>query len=488
MQNARLFTGRQAAVSAFAVAIAAVMGACGDDDGIGPDRPNAGRDYEVWLIDQANSPGQAFGGTVHVYDRAAVSGATAAPAAATIDLGQATAALCLAQTGANPVRPHYLTFNPAGTHAIVSFVASGHVAILDAERRQPVGCVRASAGAGGGRQAHAAVPSTDGAHILVANQNGKLLERITTNYATNSYALDAAATLDLAACTTPSGAPCQSAALRPDAAPIVPTVTEGGLAFVTLRGGGLFVVDARSTPMRIRAEYDSATVRGSGLTGIVAGQSVVVNSGAGFFAYRFDPAAVGATNLPNRPAPTTLVADAVTARDGHGMVAAGGGRYAWIADRGTNVAEVVQLTSGSRTTFSFAGALSADPAPDLADAAPDGTALFFTLRGPNPLSGGPIATGSTPGLAVIALTGDGSSGTLDRVLRISTLDAGGVERADPHAVRVRLKPSRGQTVRLALARTVHALWGAPLAAQPARPRVPATEGAQECDHGAPPAA
>ncbi len=84
--------------------------------------------------------------------------------------------------------------------------------------------------------------------------------RITTNFATDSYVLDPAATIDLATCTTPSGAPCQGPA-RPDNAPICPVIdATSRLTFVTLRGGGLFVVNSMATPMSIVAEYDSATV------------------------------------------------------------------------------------------------------------------------------------------------------------------------------------------------------------------------------------
>jgi hypothetical protein len=31
-------------------------------------------DYEVWFVDQSDSPGQNFGGTVHIYDGAGLSG------------------------------------------------------------------------------------------------------------------------------------------------------------------------------------------------------------------------------------------------------------------------------------------------------------------------------------------------------------------------------------------------------------------------------
>lgn len=87
--------------------------------------------YEVWAIDQSNSPGLAFGGTLHIWDGADLErGRQAAEASVeTIDLGGAAAALCLAQTGTNPVRPHTIAFNTSQTHAIISFVASGPRAV-----------------------------------------------------------------------------------------------------------------------------------------------------------------------------------------------------------------------------------------------------------------------------------------------------------------------------------------------------------------------
>jgi hypothetical protein len=87
-----------------------------------------------------------------------------------------------------------------------------------------------------------------------------------------------------------------------------------------------------------------------------------------------------------------------------------------------------------------------------------------SLRGPNPLSGSPhAATGSVPGLGVIQVKQGGKDGVLKSVIPISTVDsaagmstqhvcsgqnieartstiyAAGVERADAHGVRVRLK-------------------------------------------------
>ena len=123
-----------------------------------------------------------------------------------------------AQTGANPVRPHMLAFNASHTHAILTFVASGHVVVFEAATRTPVACVRTTVGAGGQRQAHAAQPTPDDSYILVSNQNGKRLDRIATDYANNTFVLDAS--LDLANGLTPNGVPREFAG-RPDNAPII---------------------------------------------------------------------------------------------------------------------------------------------------------------------------------------------------------------------------------------------------------------------------
>jgi hypothetical protein len=148
--------------------------------------------YEVWAIDQSNSPGTTFGGTLYSWDgrdleRGRLGGS--APVE-TIDLAGDTAALCLARTGASPVRPHMMAMNPAQTHAVISFVASGHVVFMDAATRQPVACLRTSVGANGARQAHMSTPSPDGTYVTVANQSGKLFERILTDYATNTFVHD----------------------------------------------------------------------------------------------------------------------------------------------------------------------------------------------------------------------------------------------------------------------------------------------------------
>jgi hypothetical protein len=413
--------------------------------------PDAAEDYEVWLVDQSNSFGKAYGGAIHIYQDADLSGADASSATATdvLDLGGATAGLCLTQTGANPVRPHMLAFSATHSHAILTFVASGHVVVFDAATRTPVACIRTSVGAGGQRQAHAAQPTPDDAYILVSNQNGKRVDRIATDYATNTFELDD--TLDLANGVTPNGVPREYAE-RPDNAPIlvVPDASSN-LAFVTLRGGGLFVIDPSS--MAIVAEYDRTTVHANGFGGVEANGRMYINSGAGaaltnpseFDVYRFPLAGYAASNPPNTPAPAGVYSDDTVPpaheRDAHGLVATKQNRYVWVLDRPQGLAEVFDTASDAHVnTVALSNPCCDHPTPDLADISPSGNRIFVSLRGPNPLSGSPhAAIGSTPGLGVIQVTKGGQGGVLKSVVPISNIDAEGVERADTHGVRVRLK-------------------------------------------------
>jgi hypothetical protein len=269
-----------------------------------------------------------------------------------------------------------------------------------------------------------------------------------------------AALLDLAGCVTPNGVACQLAGVRPDKAPICPIVdSSGALAFITLRGGGLLVVDPRSSPMAIVAEYDATAVHGNGCGGIEAGGAMFLDSGGGtasnrseFDVYRFPLAGYSAANPPNTPAPLVVFSDDYTpasgachgdplCRDAHGMTASKHGRYVWVADRHRNVLEVFDTASHARVNVvdvTFGGVL--DTAPDLLDLAPQGNRLFVSLRGPNPLTGDPhVATGAAPGMLVLNLTEGGRNAVMKALVPISNLDAGGVERADAHGIRVRAK-------------------------------------------------
>jgi hypothetical protein len=405
--------------------------------------------YELWLVDQSNSLGKAHGGTAYIFQGCDLEGADAASAPAeVIDLAGTTSALCLAATGSNPVRPHMLVMNRSESHAVLSFVASGHVVVFDAASRAPVYCTRMAAGVGGARQAHAVYPTVDDRFILVANQNGKRFERIATNYAMGSFSYDASASIDLAGCTTPSGVPCQEATLRPDNAPICPfQAMYGGPAFVSLRGGGMFAIDPDTTPMSILGEWDAGNISGNGCGFQDAYGWLYHSAGGGtpqnlnqFTVYRTSLDAVfGPDNAPNEPAAQLLFNDAAPDRDAHGVIATKHEKYVWMFDRHADVAEVFRSQTGAHQgTVNLSTPLSAKLTPDLAAISPSGNRIFLSLRGPNPLSGDPHAsTGLTPGLAVVQVTQGGKSGFTKAIRPITNVDATGVERADAHGIRIR---------------------------------------------------
>ena len=407
--------------------------------------------YEVWAIDQSNSPGRTYGGTLYVWDGRDLENAHRVPAATPerIDLGGASADLCLTQTGAYPVRPHMMAMSPSQTHAIISFVASGHVLFMDATARQPVACFRTTPGAGGARQAHMATPSPDGTYVTVANQNGKMFERILTDYASNHFIHDTAATLNLATCTTPSGLPCESPLLRPDNAPICPiTESTSRYTFVTLRGGGLFVVDSRAPKMEIVGEYDQTIVHGNGCLGAEVPGKMYIDSGGGTSTnlyqadlYAFPVEGYSTANAPNTPAPTLVFSDPSEHADAHGAGLTKHRKYLWIADRGRNFLWVLDTaTDAVVNTIPLAGPVSEDPTPDLVAVSPNGSHAFLSLRGPMPLTADPhVSTGTTPGVGVLKVLEGGRDAVFESVAPASNIDLEGIERADVHAMTIRVK-------------------------------------------------
>jgi hypothetical protein len=437
-----------ALVAVLSVAAAVVAGTAGWASG--DDRRHK-RSYEVWLIDQEDkfNLGQ---GTLHVFDGRELTHDAEDADPETIDLGGAVRQKCEAETGSTPARPHMLVFNggdddgPGGnTHAMIAYVASGHVAFLDAAARAPLDCIDV------GAQAHAAWPTPDQDHLIVANQNGKQLNRIATDYENGVFTLESEATLDLASCTTPSGAPCQHPELRPDNAPICPrTTNDGAFTFVTLRGGGMFVVDHNATPMQIVAEYDRANVDDNGCGEMEVRGKMYVNSGAGSTVpsvpgdelFGHDVYAVKLSRLRRTPAttPNTPPVRHIYTRDhqgaqvdAHAVALTERGRYLWWGDRSQNDVTVVDPRRDRVVgRFGLAGEHSDDPAPDLFDLAPGGDFMFASLRGPNPASGHE-AFGSTPGVGVIEVRRDGRRGRLVGVARVGSMRG----TPDPHAIRVR---------------------------------------------------
>lgn len=392
--------------------------------------------YEVWMIDQSDSSKDG-GGTLYIYDGAALAADPKAAKAATVDLGDKFAEACK-EAGGYPKRPHMIFFTKDGKYGILSYVASGHVVFLDAAARTPIGCVSL------GKNAHAAWPTADGKMAIGANIAEKKLVRIWTDYANKKFAINKDNDVVALSVLEP---------ILPDAAPICPiTESRSQFVFVTPRGGGLAVYDITATPMFLRGTLPPTAVRPAGCGGVQIGPVMYLNSGGGWPAtpLNHDVYAFETGSLPSVAAPTRI-----GGRDGgdsHGMVGIGG-KYLWSGDRHLNLIDVYDAKDGNLKvgTILLTGDLSKDPAPDLMDAAPDGSYVFAALRGPNPLTGNNKdvnnAVGSTPGVGVIKVEGGGKSGGFVGIAAISKKveekdkDGNPVtkEKADPHGIQVRKK-------------------------------------------------
>lgn len=393
--------------------------------------------YEVWAIDQSDSSKDG-GGTLYIYDGAALAADAKSAKAETVDLGGKFAEACKDAGGGFPKRPHMMFFTKDGKYGIISYVATGHVVFVDAASRAPIGCVSL------GKNAHALWPTANMKMAIGANIAEKKLVRVWTDYANKKFTVNPANDVVALSALEP---------ILPDAAPICPiTDNTSQFVFVTPRGGGLAVYDVTTTPMFLNGTVPSAAIKGAGCGGVQIGGTMYLNSGGGWPA---TPLNHDVYAFPTGALPQVTAPPRIGGRDGgdsHGMVAVGN-RYLWSGDRHQNVIDVYDTGNANLQlgTINVAGDLSQDPAPDLMDAAPDGSHVFVALRGPSPLTGNNAAVnnavGSTPGVGVIKVEGNGRSGKLVGIAAISKKvqekDKEGkevtAEKADPHGIQVRKK-------------------------------------------------
>eukprot|EP00986_Skeletonema_menzelii_P014889 scaffold10550_cov119-Skeletonema_menzelii.AAC.1 len=275
---------------------------------------------------------------------------------------------------------------------------------------------------------------------------------------------------------------------RPNNVPICPVTSSNNLAYVTLGGGGLFVLKLDETPMRIVGEYGNRIISGAGCGGAEAQGRMFLNGGTSaspagatqstFSVYAIDDSGFDTTtNKENFPFPSQIFNDATntntignldgtsttnesgqlpnltTRRDSHGAAATLDGKYVHVVDRIQNVVEVFDAITGERAnTYDLVSSDGKsgregpagpclmrsvlddkdlhlnDPAPDLMTLTPDGKHLMIAFRGPKPVTVGHAAQGSCPGVGIVELSKDGKSGKLVDVLRASnTVDTVPVE-------------------------------------------------------------
>lgn len=361
----------------------------------------AGGRYEVWAIDQADA---ARGGSrLYIFDGQRLEvGQPGAPEV--VDLDAAARGV-----GDGPgVRPHMVEFNSRFSHAIIANVASGHVYVLRARDRRVVASIDV------GEQAHHAVASPDDAMILVANQNGKRLARIRADFVAERFTHDRADDLILGALEDTA---------HPDNAPLCPVVS-GTKTYIIPRGGGLYVVDHRSTPMRVLRTYGRETVAPAGCGGVFIGNKLYINSGT---TVSSDLYVLDSTS----DALLKHLRLAWAGADGHGLVATGGGRFLWMGNRADHNIVVINTARDV-----FAGLITGvGVAPDVLGISPSGTHAYVSLRGPNNLTGGPSAKGATPGVAVLEVIDEGRGGR--RIGFVPIGDQTPASPNDPHALAVR---------------------------------------------------
>ena len=390
--------------------------------------------YEIWFIDQSDTTADG-GGKLYIFNGANFKGGKGYKGTPeVIDLAQKANGI---GDGVGK-RPHMVFFNTEQTHAIISNVASGHVYILDAEFRDIVASIRMGNPDEQMRGAHAAIPSPDGSMIIVTNH--KRLERIMTDYDNNKFDYNPSVALDFNMTQDTT---------HPDNWIVCPIFTpDSNYVFATLRGGGLYVVDVKSTPMKIVEDFDLTQVSPNGCGGLVSsdGRSMFINSGGGTKGhptgsdlYVFDLAGLSGED-PKVSQPVRIFTRSGFV-DSHGM-AWSKGSYLWVTDRAANLIEVVDTarTDEVGQIDLTKGDNSFDPAPDLIVSSPHKYLAFVTLRGPAPLTGNAAdvnnAVGNSPSLGVIKIHKGGTSGSIWYMIPISNM-AGGKETADPHGIGLR---------------------------------------------------
>ena len=383
--------------------------------------------YEVWLTDQSDTAKES-GGFLYIYDGAALAAnPAAAKPAVTIDLSGEINTFCEAATKKPVRRPHMLFFNKDQSHVILSFL-SGHVLFMDAKTRKPEACLSM------GKNAHAAWPTPNQKMAIAANIIEKKFVRIWTDYAAHTFSFDPEK--DVVNLALLEGGE------RPDTSPICPiTESSSRYAFVTLRGGGLFVFDVTTTPMSLVATLNNNEIHPAGCGGIQVGETMYVNSGGGWpvAPLSYDIYALDLSTLPKSVSAKLVSSRDDQFADSHGMAAVG--RYVWSADRAGNNIEIIDTVSNlSVGAIDLVTDGNKDPAPDLLENAPDNQYVFVGLRGPAPLTGNDKthhnAKGTIPGVGVIHVDGGGKVGHYKGQATVTNMKDG-KETADPHGIAIR---------------------------------------------------
>jgi DNA-binding beta-propeller fold protein YncE len=388
----------------------------------------AAADFELWVPDQAETA-PTGGGTLNIYRGSDLAkGGTPTPA---YSINLAEAALGVGDGMGK--HPHNVSFNAAMTHAVISYVGNGHIQVIRAGDRKVVASIKMSATAAGNPAAHNAAVTPAGDAIIVANQGAKKLQRISADFKSDVYKLDAAADLDLA--------PLEDAA-HPSNNPVMALFTQDGkYAYVPQRGGGAYLVDYAATPMKTVATLGKNDISAQSCCAVALKDGTIWTTAQGG-----PTTTTTAFNLVQVTwTPTSLSAKKLLSRSGnvesHSVLAVG--QYIWVADRFANTIDIFDSKTAGEplATISLAtGPLAGrDPAPDIMDLSPDGGSVFVALRGKAPVTSNikdlNNAVGDIGGFAILRVKDAGRSAEVRSF--VSLVQGAGASTIDPHGLRVR---------------------------------------------------
>ena len=220
------------------------------------------------------------------------------------------------------------TQDPSNRYVNANFFVpgGGYIGVIDTYTKEAIALFRVTAfSTDSQRSIHMSFWSTDGSAIIMANLHGKAVERINVGRDENNLitqlTFDKSASIGLkdlnvtdeatfftgtnafgrsliGAVTgdygnadlgplTPSGECKEDGCTggtgsdlgRKNNLPICPNPSTNDNIYVTLAGGGLFVVDVTLTPMKIVGEYTGSEVNGAGCAGVQVDDTMYVDSG-----------------------------------------------------------------------------------------------------------------------------------------------------------------------------------------------------------------
>jgi len=413
-------------------ALSILAGACGGT-AVGPSpaaaspSPSPAQAYELWVADQGETS-PAGGGTLHIYRSDDLAKADPKPSH-TVNLAEAGLGI---GDGVGK-HPHSITFNPTLTHAVISYVTSGHVQVIRVADRKIVASFKFPGSAAGAAQAHASAVTPANDAIIVANQGAKKLQRIKADFANDKYSLDPAGDLDLSALED---------ATHTGNLPVIPVFSKDGkFMYVPQRGGGSYTIDATATPMKVLGTVGKADIGLQSCCATFVGDAVWTTAQGGatsttsFNLYKV-------TGLPNAPTAKKILSRTGSV-ESHGVLLVG--KYLWVVDRFANTLDIFDTTGEAgepvKSMTLASGALAGrDPAPDIMDLAPDGKTVFLSLRGKAPVTSNikdlNNSVGDVGGFAILAVKDDGRDATVSSFIALPL--SAGANVVDPHGLRVRV--------------------------------------------------